>query len=95
VALKGTGGAKPSRNLAFCAMGWGALASAMLCPCLWIPGVGSMFREQEGASSAPAPEAPAKQAAPAPVQQGPVPTFVPAPMGSYPMQNMQPMMMMQ
>ena len=97
VSLKGTGGAKPSRNLAFCAMGWGALASAMLCPCLWIPGVGSMFREQDGgaalaAPAAPADEAPAKQAAPAPVQQGPVPTFVPAPMGSYPMQ---PMMVMQ
>jgi len=96
LALSGVGGPKPSRNLAFCAMGWGALASAMLCPCLWIPGVGSMFRACEAPAAQP--EAPAgKQEAPAPMAPGPMPTFVPAPMGSYPMQPMamgQPMMMM-
>ena len=75
VALKGTGGAKPSRNIAFCAMGWGALSSALLCPLLWLPGIGSMFRAQDVGTTAAVPEQPQveKQTG----HEGPVPTFVP------------------
>ena len=72
-ALKGTGGAKPSRNLAFCAMGWGALASAMLCPCLWLPGIGSMFRAHEGATVAAVADKEAEDNS----KPGPMPSFVP------------------
>jgi NNP family nitrate/nitrite transporter-like MFS transporter len=34
-----------ARMAAFCGLGWAALASSMLIPCLWIPQAGSMFRE--------------------------------------------------
>jgi hypothetical protein len=40
----GKTGGKAARNLAFCALGWGALASAALVPILWLPGIGSMVR---------------------------------------------------
>ena len=68
---------KASRMLAFCALGWAGLASAMLVPCLWIGGVGSMFR---GVNNTP-PAASKEQekvdpVAPAQVA-GPQPTFVP------------------
>ena len=75
VGLKsGSGSGKASRNLAFCAMGWGAVASAALCPILWIPGVGSMFR---AADAAPAPAAKKEAPAQPMVMAGPQPTFLP------------------
>jgi nitrate/nitrite transporter NarK len=75
VGLKsGSGSGKASRNLAFCAMGWGAIASAALCPILWIPGVGSMFR---AADAAPAPAAKKEAPAQPMVMAGPQPTFLP------------------
>ena len=80
---------KSARMLAFCALGWGALGSAFLIPCIWIKGIGSMFR---GCEAPPAQAAPAeeKQMAPAPSSMpGPMPTFVPAP---APMMMGQPMM---
>ena len=87
---------KSARMLAFCALGWGALGSAFLIPCIWIKGIGSMFRAADlPAAPAAAPEA-EKQAAPAPSSMpGPQPTFVPAPTGFYgqPMMGQQPMMM--
>ena len=42
VVLRGR--TKASRMCAFCGLGWGAAASSMVIPCLWIPGIGSMFR---------------------------------------------------
>eukprot|EP00277_Geminigera_cryophila_P000857 CAMPEP_0179427640 /NCGR_PEP_ID=MMETSP0799-20121207/13526_1 /TAXON_ID=46947 /ORGANISM="Geminigera cryophila, Strain CCMP2564" /LENGTH=602 /DNA_ID=CAMNT_0021202765 /DNA_START=221 /DNA_END=2029 /DNA_ORIENTATION=+ len=97
IILQGNAGSKPSRNLMFCALGWGALSSAMLVPCLWLPGIGSMFRV------APAPDIaqPQEENKIAPVapseMKGPQPTFVAAPMGvppAYPpMGYGQPMMM--
>ena len=64
---------KASRMLAFCGLGWGAVASAMLIPALWIPGLGSMLRKQDP----PPAEMPAKSEQPA-MQPGPQPSFVPA-----------------
>ena len=72
---------KATRMVAFCALGWGALASAMTIPCLWLTGIGSMFRKVE-AESMPAPmEQKQFQQAPQPPSAvaGPQPTFVPAP----------------
>jgi nitrate/nitrite transporter NarK len=101
VMLKGQAGPKPARMLMFCALGWGALASALTIPCLWLPGIGSMFRAAPDSDSpAPAPEPEQKKvSAPQPPSQmaGPQPTFVPAPqpmmMGGYGQPMGQPMMM--
>jgi nitrate/nitrite transporter NarK len=88
VMLKGKAGPKPATMLMFCALGWGALASSLLIPCLWLPGIGSMFR------AAHAPEEPTPGAAlveknaAAPVNPsaiaGPMPTFVPTTGMGYP-----------
>jgi len=43
---------KAARMVAFCALGWGALASAMVIPCLWLQGIGSMFRMADSNASA-------------------------------------------
>jgi len=84
IVLKGNAGPKPSRNLMFCALGWGAVASAMLVPCLWLPGIGSMFRKANtNQHDAPVEQ---KAAPPAPSQMaGPQPTFVAAPTTGQPM----------
>merc|ERR1719238_1220910 len=72
IVLKGQGG-KSRRMLAFCTLGWGALASAFLMPLLWIRGVGSMFRAQDITTIAPPPAE--KTQAAAPPAGGPQPTF--------------------
>ena len=66
---------KAARMVAFCALGWGALGSAMLIPCLWLQGIGSMFRKAEGAAMQ---ERDQNKAAPVPpqVNAGPMPQFV-------------------
>jgi len=70
---------KPARNLMFCALGWGAVASSMLVPCLWLPGIGSMFRKATPVESAQGLE-PAKEVPKMPSQMpGPQPTFISAP----------------
>jgi NNP family nitrate/nitrite transporter-like MFS transporter len=57
MALKGKAGSGPSRMLAFCCLGWGALASACLVPCLWLRGIGSMFRASDVPEAPPAVQA--------------------------------------
>lgn len=96
VMLKGNAGPKPATMLMFCALGWGALASSLLIPCLWLPGIGSMFRAApDSEKPAPAVVGDEKKAA-APVNPsampGPMPTFVPAPGMGYPQMGV-PMMM--
>ena len=76
----GKTGGKAARNLAFCALGWGALASAALVPILWLPGIGSMFR---AADPAPAPQEKEQKMQPVPQMPGPQPQFLP--MGAPPM----------
>jgi len=77
IVLKGNAGPKPTRNLMLCALGWGAVASAMLVPCLWLPGIGSMFRKAQTAAPEVEPEQPQKIANQAPSEmKGPQPTFV-------------------
>jgi len=94
IVLKGNAGPKPARNLMFCALGWGAVGSAMLVPCLWLPGIGSMMRAADSVAGAPQPEEQEKVAAQAPSQMtGPQPTFVPVAPGQQQQQmQMQPMM---
>jgi len=85
LVLQGNAGSKPSRNLMFCALGWGALASAMLVPCLWLPGIGSMFRAATSSDEDIAEPQENKAAPVAPSEmKGPQPTFVAAPMGVLP-----------
>jgi len=96
--LQGNAGSKPSRNLMFCALGWGAVASAMLVPCLWLPGIGSMFRAADPPPIDIAEPQDNKGVPVAPSEMtGPQPTFVAAPMpmsAGYPsMAYGQPMMM--
>ena len=74
IVLKAQGG-KSRRMLAFCTLGWGALASAFLMPLLWIRGVGSMFRAQDITVDAPPAQ---KTEAVAPPAGGPMPSFAPA-----------------
>jgi len=81
LVLQGNAGPKPSRNLMFCALGWGGLASAMLVPCLWLPGIGSMFRAAPSSDDDIAAPKDNKDAPVAPSEmKGPQPTFVAAPM---------------
>jgi NNP family nitrate/nitrite transporter-like MFS transporter len=78
VMLKGKAGPKPARMLMFCCLGWGALASSLLLPCLWLPGIGSMFRAADAAPASDEEAAQEKTAPVAPSQMtGPMPTFVP------------------
>ena len=65
---------KVSRQLGFCALGWGAIASGFLIPALWIPGHGSMLRKQDP----PPAELAGKQEQQPVMQTGPQPSFVPA-----------------
>ena len=77
IVLKGNAGPKPTRNLMFCALGWGAVASAMLVPCLWLPGISSMFCKAQTAAPEVEPEQPQKIASQALSEmKGPQPTFV-------------------
>ena len=38
---------KPSRNLAFLALGWYGISCTLMIPLLWLPGQGSMFRRSD------------------------------------------------
>jgi NNP family nitrate/nitrite transporter-like MFS transporter len=66
---------KASRQLAFCGLGWGAVASGLLLPALWIPGQGSMLRKPP---LPPAEQPAGKQEQQPAMQPGPQPAFVPA-----------------
>jgi NNP family nitrate/nitrite transporter-like MFS transporter len=83
VVLRGR--TKAARMCMFCGLGWGALASSMLIPCLWIPGIGSMFRE---ATVAPLPVDVEKQGQVA-MPTGPTPSFIPVNPAPQQMQQVQ------
>lgn len=84
MGLRGAAGPKPSRMLAFCALGWGALSSAMMIPCLWIPGFGSMFRKQDAPPASGVVDAEKQQQHP--FEPGPQPLFVAASPQQQPVQ---------
>lgn len=64
--------------VAFCALGWASLASAMTIPCLWLPGIGSMFRAQDPAAEPVLVAQEVEKEDKRPAQPlGPQPTFVP------------------
>jgi len=72
---------KAARMVAFCALGWGALASAMVIPCLWLQGIGSMFRGADSNTSAAQAQTRAEEKNQQLVEPGtiagPQPSFVP------------------